>query len=291
MLTNQAIATPMTDQAQKLRLMVRNARKTARVLAVTSGKGGVGKSNVAANLAICLSAAGKKVVLLDADLGLANLDVLLPINARANLAHVISGKKRIQDVMQTGPAQIQVICGASGISKMADLNEFQRQRLIQEMAYLEHLADVIIVDTGAGISPNVLSFCNAADHNLVVTTTEPTSITDAYAMIKTLHRARSHAKISLLVNMADNRDQAKKLYQRIAAVTRKFLDAPLYDAGYVLRDAHLVQAVHRRQPVVIAYPRCQAAACFVALAQKLARARKENFQKSGFFRKVMNWFN
>jgi len=291
MLTDQAIATPMTDQAQKLRLMVRNSRRSARVLAVTSGKGGVGKSNVAANLAICLSAVGKKIVLIDADLGLANLDVLLPISARSNLAHVISGKKRIQDVIQTGPAQIQVICGASGSSKMADLHEFQRQRLIQEMAYLEQLADVIIVDTGAGISPNVLSFCNAADHNLVVTTTEPTSITDAYAMIKTLHRARTDAKISLLINMADNREQAKKLFQRIAAVTRKFLAAPLYDAGYVLRDMHLVQAVHQRRPVVLAYPRCQATACFVALAQKLARAPKDLDQNSGFFRKVINWFS
>ena len=291
MLTDQASATPMTDQAQKLRLMVRNARRSARVLAVTSGKGGVGKSNVAANLAICLSAAGKKIVLIDADLGLANLDVLMHLSARSNLAHVIAGKKRIQDVIQTGPAQINVICGASGISRMADLNEFQRQRLIQEMTYLEQLADVIIVDTCAGISPNVLSFCNAADHNLVVTTTEPTSITDAYAMIKTLHRARTDAKISLLINMADNRDQAKKLYQRIAAVTRKFLAAPLYDAGYVLRDEHLIQAVHQRQPVVLAYPRCQATACFVALTQKLARARKDLDQNSGFFRKVINWFS
>jgi flagellar biosynthesis protein FlhG len=291
MFTNEAIATPMMDQAQKLRLMVRNAQRSARVLAVTSGKGGVGKSNVAANLAICLSDIGKKIVLIDADLGLANLDILLPVSARTNLAHVIAGKKRIQDVIQTGPAQIQVICGASGISRMADLNEFQRQRLIQEMAYLEQMADVIIVDTGAGISPNVLSFCNAADHNLVVTTTEPTSITDAYAMIKTLHRARTDAKISLLINMADNRDQAKKLYQRIAAVTRKFLAAPLYDAGYILRDEHLPQAVHQRQPVVLAYPRCQATACFVALAQKLARARKENSDNHGFFRKVMNWFS
>ena len=278
------------DQAEKLRLMVRTTQKSARVLAVTSGKGGVGKSNVAANLAICLAAAGKRVILVDADLGLANLDILLPVRSGANLAQVLAGKKNLEQILQTGPAGIRLICGASGLTHLADLNEFQRQKLIQDMESLEHQADIIIIDTGAGISRNVLAFCQAADHTLVVTTPEPPSITDAYALIKTTTGTFSQAKLSLLVNMAENRNQAKNVFQRIADVSQKFLTLALYDAGYILRDEHLAQAVHQRQPVVLAYPRCPATHCFVALAQKLARARKDMPLQDGFFRKVANWF-
>ncbi|MBN1846403.1 MAG: MinD/ParA family protein [Sedimentisphaerales bacterium] len=290
MLMDQAVSFSVPDQAQKLRLMVRNARQAARVLAVTSGKGGVGKSNVAANLAICLAAAGKRVILMDADLGLANLDILLPVSSRANLSQVLTGKRRLSDILQRGPGGIQVICGASGISRMADLNEQQRQRILEEISGLEQQADIIVIDTGAGISPNVLSFCHAADHNLVITTPEPTSITDAYAVIKTLLRARPQAKLSLLVNMAEDREQAKMLYARMAAVTRKFLAAPIYDAGYIRRDDHLGRAVLSRRPVVLAYPRCPASLCLLALAQKLARAQADPAKQDGFFRRVLQWF-
>ncbi|KPK74627.1 MAG: hypothetical protein AMJ79_13575 [Phycisphaerae bacterium SM23_30] len=266
------------------------AKKTARVLAVTSGKGGVGKTNVAANLAICLSAAGKDVILFDADLGLANLDVLLPVKIRFNLAHVIAGKRRLAEIVQPGPGGIRLVCGASGITQMADLTEVQRQRLAQEMTQLEYKADVIVIDTGAGISRNVLGFCQSADHTLVVTTTEPTSITDAYAVIKALNQGTERLKISLLTNMVENRDQAQKVYQRLAFAGERFLNCAIYDAGYVLRDNHLSQAVHQRKPVVLAFPRCPASYCFVALAQKLIRAGKKEPAGAGFFRKVINWF-
>lgn len=280
----------IVDQAEKLRLMVRQKEKTATILAITSGKGGVGKSNISANLAVCLVAAGKNVVLIDADLGLANLDVLLNVKSRHTLAHVINGRQRLEDIMTQGPGGIRIICGASGLTQMADLTEFQRQRIIQDMTALERQNDVIIIDTGAGISRNVLSFCDAADHTLVVTTPEPTSITDAYAMIKRLNQAGTGARISLLVNMVATRDEGKKVYQRVAAVAQKFLSAVVYDAGYILRDEHFVQAVRQREPVVLAYPRCQASYCLQALAGKLGRSSDTAAVEQGFFRRVVSKF-
>ena len=280
----------IVDQAEKLRLMVRSTNKAARVIAITSGKGGVGKTNVAANLAICLVAAGKDVVLIDADLGLANLDVMLNLRARNTLADVIDGRRHLDEIIQTGPGGIRIICGASGLTQLADLNEFQRQRIIQEISSLEHQSDFIVIDTGAGISRDVLNFCEAADHTVVVTTPDPTSITDAYAVIKRTTQAHSGARLSLLVNMVESRSEAKRVYQRLANATQRFLSAPLYDAGYVLRDDHLVQAVRQRQAVVLAQPRCHASHCFLALAGKLARARQAATVEEGFFRKVVNWF-
>jgi len=280
----------IVDQAEKLRLMVRESRKNARVLAVASGKGGVGKTNVAANLAICLAASGKEVLLIDADLGLANLDIILNVKARHTLAQVISGERTLEEVILKGPAGIRLICGASGLTQMADLNEFQRQRLLQEMSRLERQVDVIVLDTGAGITRNVLSFCDASDQTLVVTTPEPTSITDAYAVVKCLTQNRSGVKVSLLVNMAQSRQEAKSVYQRIAGVAQKFLSVIVYDAGYILRDDHVVEAVKQREPVVLAYPRCQASHCLMALAGKWNRSAEVAAEQDGFFKKVVNWF-
>ena len=279
----------MLDQAEKLRLMVRSTRKSAKVLAITSGKGGVGKSNIAANLAICLVASGKKVILVDADLGLANLDVILNVKVRHNLAQVIEGKRDLSEAILEGPAGVKLICGANGLAELADLGEFQRQRLIQELTTVEHQADMIIIDTGAGISRNVLGFCEAADHTLVITTPEPPSMTDAYAMIKRLSQAASGVKISLLVNMVESRAEAKKVHQRIAAVAQKFLSVVISDAGYILRDDHFPEAVNQREPVVLAYPRCQASYCLMGLAGKLGRVA-DSAAGEGFFKKVVNLF-
>ena len=294
MIVEQAQQIRLVDQAEKLRVMARRIKKSvkkrAQVLAITSGKGGVGKTNVAANLSICLSAAGKDVILLDADLGLANLDVLMPVKIRANLAHVVAGKRRLAEIVQSGPGGIRLVCGASGITQMADLTDLQRQQLVQEMTQLESTSDIIVIDTGAGISRNVLGFCRSADHTLVVTTDEPTSITDAYALIKALNQGPRQPKISLLVNMAGNSDQARNVYQRLAHASQRFFNGSIYYAGCILRDEHLCQAVHRRQPVVLAYPRCPASYCFVALAQKLVRDHKDGPASESFFRKVVNWF-
>src|SRR4051812_35510527 len=166
-------------------------RRRASVIAVTSGKGGVGKSNVAVNLAIQFAAAGKKVVLLDADLGLANADVLCNLDLPANLSHVIARKKELREVMIPAPGGFRLIGGASGLARMADLSDADRQRLVLALGELEQAVDIILIDTGAGISPNVLTFTRAADHVLVVTTPEPTAMTDAYAVIKVITRRES----------------------------------------------------------------------------------------------------
>src|SRR5580658_6385898 len=203
--------TALFDQAQTLRAMAR-ARRRASVIAITSGKGGVGKSNIAVNLAIKFAESNKDVVLLDADLGLANADVLCNIELHANLSHVIARKKELKEVLTMAPGGFHLIGGASGLARMADLSDEDRERLIVALVELEEQTDVILIDTGAGISPNVLSFTRAADHVLVVTTPEPTAITDAYAVIKVLCRDGDDRRISLLVNQVRNPSEGRLVY-------------------------------------------------------------------------------
>ena len=261
----------------------------ADVLTVTSGKGGVGKTNIAANLAICLAASGKKVVLLDADLGLGNLDLIMNINSRANLSHVVSGQKTLQDIIHVGPAGVEVICGGSGIEDMANLNKFQRKRLLDELDKLQDDADIIIIDTGAGISSSVLSFCQAADHVLVITTPEPSAMTDAYAMIKVLASKRYDGRVSLVVNMANSVAEGKRTYRQIADVAMRFLSMPVYEAGVICRTDKLTAAVRKRIPVVLAHPRSRITSSLAAMAARLSRSSGVK-DKEGFFRRVVNLF-
>lgn len=277
------------DQASRLRELMHEARQT-HTIAVTSGKGGVGKSNVALNLSILLSAAGNRVALLDADLGLANLDVLVDVRPRANLAHVVAGQKSLSDIVIDLPSGVQLVPGASGLARMADVNEFQRTKLLRELARLEEENDVIVIDTGAGISRNVINFAAGADSVLVVTTPEPTSITDAYAVLKVLHNHGSEARMNLLVNFAADRNESRQTYNRVATVARQFLHQAVYDAGYMLTDSKVVSAVRKRQPFVLAYPRCQASRCLAALANKICRGGGLLVKKESFFRRVANWF-
>jgi flagellar biosynthesis protein FlhG len=280
----------LDDQASRLRALMHQARRT-HTIAVTSGKGGVGKSNVALNLAVLLSAAGNRVALLDADLGLANLDVLADVQARVNLAHVVAGQRTLRDVVLDLPCGVQLVPGASGLARMADLNEFQRAKLLSELSVLEEENDVLVVDTGAGIGRAVLAFAGMADTVLVLATPEPTSITDAYAMVKVLTRQKCQARLSLLVNFAADRNEARATFNRVSTVAREFLGAAVYDAGYILEDPKVAAAVRKRQPWVLAYPRCQASRCLAALATKLCRGGGLVVQRESFFRRVANWFS
>src|SRR5438132_3826738 len=209
--------TVLLDQASQLRMLM-ESRPRASVIAITSGKGGVGKSNIGVNLAIKFAEAGKHVVLLDADLGLANADVLCNVDLPHNLSHVIARKKELKEVMLRAPGGFHLIGGASGLARMADLSDDDRERIILALGELEQQADVILIDTGAGISPNVLSFTRAADHVLIVTTPEPTAITDAYAVVKVLSRENSARRISLLVNQVRSPADARIVHGRIAKV-------------------------------------------------------------------------
>lgn len=281
--------TVLIDQATQLRTMVKD-RARASVIAITSGKGGVGKSNIAVNLSIKLASAGKDVVLLDADLGLANADVLCNIDLPYNLSHVIARKKELRDVLVKAPGGFRLIGGASGLARMADLTDFDRERLVQSLGELEEQTDIIIIDTGAGISPNVLSFTRAADHVLVVTTPEPTAITDAYAVIKVISRDGTERRISLLVNQVRSPGEARVVQERIAKVAKQFLGVSVLEAGYIVADEEVWSAVRRRTPFVLSSPRCGASQCVGQLAMRLEQGVAGTVHSVGFFNRMSRWF-
>jgi flagellar biosynthesis protein FlhG len=281
--------TVVVDQATQLRRLARQNSR-ANVIAVTSGKGGVGKSNIAVNLAIKLASADKQVVLMDADLGLANADVLCNIDLPSNLSHVIARRKELADVMVDAPGGFKLIGGASGLARMADLSDYDRQRLVASLADLESRTDVILIDTGAGISPNVLSFTRCADEVLVVTTPEPTAITDAYAVIKVISREEPDRPLSLLVNQAQRPEEGRLVYERIAKVAKQFLSVHVMDAGYVPMDPEVPAAVRRRTPFLLASPRCPAAQAIGQLAMRLQRGVVPVDGGGGFFNRMSRWF-
>jgi flagellar biosynthesis protein FlhG len=192
--------------------------------------------------------------------------------------------------MQSGPAGIEVVCGASGLEGLADLTHFQRQRVIEELSRLGDKADAIIIDTAAGMNKSVIAFCMASDHALIVATPEPTAMTDAYAMIKTLAAHKYAGRISLIVNMAASVAEGKRVYQQIANVASRFLNTTVYEAGTLLRDDKLSDAVRQRKPVVLAYPKSPVSLCIIALAAKLAKCSAVKAGEGGFFKKVANWF-
>jgi flagellar biosynthesis protein FlhG len=302
--------TVLFDQATQLRSMVQSTEAEiapspvpepprdagprrpagANVIAVTSGKGGVGKSNIAVNLAIQFAAAGRDVVLLDADLGLANADVLCNINLTSNLSHVIARKKELRDVLVPAPGGFRLIGGASGLARMADLTDFDRQRLVDALAELERQTDIILIDTGAGISPNVLSFTRCADHVLVVTTPEPTAITDAYAVIKVVSKDNVGRRLSLLVNQVRSPGEGRVVHDRIAKVAKQFLNVPVLDGGFVPLDEQVPLSVRKRTPFSLASPRCAASQAVVKLAMRLEQGVAAKIDTGGFFNRMSKWF-
>ncbi len=279
----------MANHAANVQQASDSSRPSARVLAVTSGKGGVGKTNIATNLALCMAASEKRVLLLDADISLGNLDLLLNVRSKYNISHVINGSKRIEQIILRGPRGLRVICGASGLDQLADISETEQHRLIEHLSGLQYASDTIVIDTAAGISNSVVSFCLAADHVLVVTTPEATAMTDAYGMIKVLVRKRYKGPISVVVNMAHSLAEGKTIYQRLADVAARFLQADLYYAGVLLKDERLCAAVRGRQPVVLAYPKSQIASALNAMATRLGGVECSKCDHDHFFRRVFRW--
>jgi flagellar biosynthesis protein FlhG len=280
----------MGDQA--LNLHVSDTRSSlARVVAVTSGKGGVGKTNIAANLAICLASQNQRVLLLDADISLANIDIVMNIHSQYDISHVLSGCKSMRDVIQQGPAGVQVICGGSGLERLAHISDTEQHRLLRCLSALQQETDTIVVDTAAGISGSVVNFCLASDHVLVITTPEDTAVTDAYGMIKVLARKRYQGPISIIVNMAHDIAEGKRTYQRIADVARTFLGRDVYFAAALPKDERLCTAVRSRKPVVLAYPRAPISSSLAMLAARLSNEQCDRETSVGFFRKVVRWLN
>lgn len=280
----------MTNETLYLQQIMESHKRPASVLAITSGKGGVGKTNITANLGICMAASGKKVLLVDADFSLGNLDIVMNVNNRYNISHLIYDGKSIEEIIHSGPEGIDMICGASGLEELADINEFQRRRLLKELSKLQNDNDVILIDTAAGISRSVVGFCLSANNVLVVTTPEATAMTDAYAMIKVLVGNRFAGHISLIVNMAQSIAEGKKTYQKIANVAGRFLNAHVYNAGILLKDERVSCSVRSRKPVVLAHPKSQITSSLAALAAKLSNSETSGLGDEGFFKKVVNWF-
>lgn len=282
----------MSDQAERLRELVREvelAPSGCRVVAVTGGKGGTGKSNIAVNLSIGLAERGLRTLLVDLDLGLANADILLGIDAGRNLAHCILRRLPLAEAVVQVGENLRFLPGASGVPKLADLAESERERILTELEALEQSVDCIVVDTGAGVHRNVLDFACAADDVLVVTTPEPTSVMDAFATIKMIAKRRLPERLRVVVNQARDRGEALATAEKIVGVSRQILKVRVEKMGYVLADYHLQEAVRRRRPVVWDAPNALASQCLRTLAGLLAGRREEApaaARASGFFRRI-----
>ncbi len=284
------------DQASKLRQMVRQdgapPARRARVIAVTSGKGGVGKSNLSVSLSLAAASMGRDVVLIDCDLGLANVDVLLDLQVRHNLSHLLTGEVSLNDVLVPAPGGLRVLPGAAGVSQMADLTDPEQRVLLGALEQLVTTTELIVLDTGAGISRRVVEFCLASGEVVVVTTPEPTAIADAYAMIKVLGQADPGLKVWLVVNMANHRGEAEQILERITLLTRRFMGLEVERGGYVLSDPRVPHAVRRRLPFSLAYPSCSASVCVGEIARNLGFARtRDGGGGESFLRRMRSFWS
>jgi len=273
----------MNDQAAGLRVLAdrrmsdpvyaRSGEGQSRVICVTSGKGGVGKTNLTANLGICLAELGNRVLLLDADLGLANLDMVMGISPRRTLEHYVMGEARsVAEIVETGPGGVRVVAGGSGIRELADLPPTGRERLLQGVLALDELADLVLLDTGAGIHDSVMSFIHSASEVFVVTTPAPTAMADAYAMIKVIAAGGDETKLGLVVNMCRSVEEGRAVSNRLALVASQFLGIRVKPMGWVPRDDRVPMAVRRREPFVVSSRNCPAARGVREIAENLSMA-------------------
>ena len=258
-----------SDQAAGLRRM--NNPKPVKVIAVTSGKGGVGKTNLSVNLGTALAQGGRGVLLMDADLGLANVDVLLGLSPRRNLSHVIAGEATLEEVIVEGEDGLSVIPAASGVQRMAELSPAEHAGLIRSFSELSQDVEYLIVDTAAGISDSVMSFARAAREVLVVVCDEPSSITDAYALIKVLNRDHRVQHFHMVANRVRSAREGQDLFAKLSTVTTRFLDLALDYAGAIPEDDALRKAVQRQRPVVTAFPGSPSGRAFLDLARRVDR--------------------
>lgn len=246
-----------------------NSNHPIKVIAVTGGKGGVGKTNMSVNLSIALAEMRRRVVLMDADLGLANVDVLLGLDAKYTLADVLAGGKTLQDVLVNGPGGIKIVPASSGVPQMAGLSPQEHAGLIHAFSELSEQLDVLMIDTAAGISDTVVSFVRAAQEVVIVVCDEPSSITDAYALMKLLNVEHGIFRFRVIANMTRSVQEGISLFNKLNAVCDRFLDASLQYLGHVPFDENVRKAVQKRTPLLAYSPRCKAANAIRVLAQKI----------------------
>jgi flagellar biosynthesis protein FlhG len=271
----------MKDQAERLREMANQVRQQieteliqqqvqrARVVAISSGKGGVGKSTLALNLALVLCTQGKKVLLLDADMGMANLDIMLGMVPKYNLFHMIQGKKNLDEIIIPGPQGMSIIPGGSGIQELANLPAGDMKRLLVELGRLDNDYDYMLLDTGAGISQNVTTFLLAADDAIIITSPEPTSLTDAYGVLKSMSRASYNGRVHLVVNRVSDDSEGILVAEKLKMVAQKYLGIDVVILGHIINDSSVSEGIRRQQPFVEIYPRSRATRNIERIAEKL----------------------
>ena len=273
------------DQASRLRQLVQSENKmpTSRVITVTSGKGGVGKTTMSVNLALEMVKKGKKVVILDADFGLANVEVMLGIRPKYNLLDLIHNNLKISDIITTGPNGIGFISGGSGVSELADLDNVKIRLLINKLIELDNMYDVVIIDTGAGITDSVMEFVMVSPEVLLVVTPEPTSITDAYSLLKVLRRRKDfnpiYKNIYVIANRVKDDNEGLEIYSKINTVSSKFLNTNLKYLGAVIQDKNASMAVIEQKPIVMSFPNSVSAKCIGELTSKLVNDGDENVKE------------
>jgi flagellar biosynthesis protein FlhG len=286
----------MADQAEKLRHLFNGNKEDVsldtngnmKIITIASGKGGVGKTSLTVNLAIALNQAGKKVMILDADLGMANVDIMLGINPRYTLYDVLQGQKTLREVI-TEAAGVKIVPGCSGIFEAANIQRYQREALIYELEYYAREMDYILIDTGAGISQVVLGFIASADDVVIVVTPEPTSITDGYGIIKVLSQFRLNKQAHLVINMANNLQEANETAHKIEMVADKYLQINIKRLGVIYSDNSVKKSIKEMTPFIIKYPRSQVARDVVQIANNILEHKIGfNNSSSNFTRKLMS---
>lgn len=285
----------MIDQASELRRLVavssERPASRAQTIAVTSGKGGVGKTSIAVNLGLALAQAGRRVALLDADWGLSNTEIMLGISPKRDLRHVLNGECRLEDIVVEAPHGLMLIPGASGVAELANMDSFERDRLMDALSYLHDTVDFILLDTSPGISDAVIDLAMAADQILLLSTAQPTSLTDAYASAKVICGRRSDAPLSLVLNMVASPAQARDVGAGFASVTERFLGRAVPLRGFVSHDPRVADAVVRQTPFVLGQPHSPAAKCVrllagELLAQPVVRSEMDRGGLAGFIAKL-----
>lgn len=292
----------MIDQAEKLRNIVNNLKNKSddissqdedhsvttetekvklssrtKVITVTSGKGGVGKTSVTVNLAIALSQKGFKVVVIDADFGLSNIDVVFGIVPKYTLLDMVNDKMSILDILCDGPSNIKFISGGSGVQELINLDKSSLATFTANMSLLDHIADYILIDTGAGLSDTVMNFVLSAEEVVLVITPEPTSVTDAYALVKTVSRTKKDCKIKILINRAESEIEAKNVYNNFSTVADRFLGMKLDSLGYLLFDQSFIKSVKLQKPYLLNYPKNSTSRLINEIADSLIMIDLNNY--------------
>lgn len=300
----------MNDQAARLREIIQQKRvfeqgitekkasansNPPRIICVTSGKGGVGKTNFTSNLAIALGKQKQRVLIIDADLGLANVDVILGVIPRYSFLDVINGTHTLKDIIVKGPHQVGLITGGSGLLDLVDMPQERIKALISQFNDLNDLADIILIDTGAGLSQSVLSFVMAAQEVIIVCTPEPTAITDAYAMIKTIGLKDKEKRIKILINRVESTNEGKITFEKLQNASKKFLNVDIEKLGYLAEDANVRRSVKLQTPFLLQYPNSPVSKNIELIADKLSHegspiAENSIAEKSNFFSRVLSLF-